>query len=242
MMRLTHILTCAESGQARPVATLTLPLASRIKSRLRVTLDDGREAGLFLERGLCLRDGDLLASPEGLTVRVRAAPENLSVASCPDPLLLARACYHLGNRHVPLAIAEGRLCYQHDHVLDAMLRGLGLAVGHEEGPFEPEPGAYAGSGGGPDLALDHAHAQGDGHSHGHGHAHRHGAGHDQGQVQGQGPGDRAGESASQGQAHDQGHGHRHAPPLNHKADPTPDPLATPAGRADEPDPGRPASA
>lgn len=162
MIRLTHLLTGAKAGDARPVATLTLPLASRIKSRLRVILDDGREAGLFLERGLSLRDGDLLASPEGLTVRVRAAPESLSVASCPDPLLLARACYHLGNRHVPLGIEAGRLRYQHDHVLDAMLRGLGLAVGHEEGPFEPEPGAYAGSGDGLDPARDHSHGHGHG--------------------------------------------------------------------------------
>lgn len=234
MIRLTHLLNGADSGDTTPDATLTLPLANRIKSRLRVTLDDGREAGLFLERGLSLRDGDLLASPEGLTVRVRAAPESLSVASCPDPLLLARACYHLGNRHVPLGIEAGRLRYQHDHVLDAMLRSLGLAVGHEEGPFEPEPGAYAGSGGGPDLARDHAH--------GHGHVHRHGVGHDQGQVQDQGPGDHAGESASQGQAHDPGHGHRHALPLTHQADPTQDPPGPPAGRGDEPDPSHPSSA
>ena len=122
-----------------------------------MTLDDGREAGLFLERGLSLREGDLLAGPEGLTVRVRAAPECLSVASCPDPLLLARACYHLGNRHVPLEIEAGRLRYRHDHVLDALLRGLGLAVSCEEGPFEPEPGAYA-SGAGHAHGQAHVHA------------------------------------------------------------------------------------
>ncbi len=223
MIRLTHLLTQAEAGDATPVATLTLPLASRIKSRLRVTLDDGREAGLFLERGLSLREGDLLAGPEGLTVQVRAAPESLSVAYCPDPLLLARACYHLGNRHVPLGIEAGRLRYRHDHVLDAMLRSLGLAVGREEGPFEPEPGAYAGSGGGHDLARDHAH--------GHGRAHRHGEGHDRGQD----PGELDGESTSHGQAHDQGHGHRHTPASGEGADPTHDPLGPPAWRGDEPD-------
>ena len=229
MMRLTHLLTEARSGQAKPVATLTLPLASRIKSRLRVTLDDGREAGLFLARGLSLREGDLLAGPEGLTVQVRAAPESLSVATCQDPLLLARACYHLGNRHVPLAIEGGRLRYQHDHVLDAMLRGLGLTVGIEEGPFEPEPGAYAGSGGGPDPARDH------------GHVHRHGVGHDQGPGEGDGDGDGDGESANHGQpprqvqAHD--HGQRHAPPLSHEANPDHDPPAPPARRGNEPEPG-----
>jgi urease accessory protein len=146
-------LTCLLDQTARVTATLTLPLASRVKSRLRVTLDDGREAGLFLERGLSLKEGDLLggAEAEGLVVQVRAAPETLSVARCPDVLLLARACYHLGNRHVPVCIRAEQLSYPHDPVLDAMLRGLGLAVGVEQLPFEPEPGAYAGSG--------HAHGQ-----------------------------------------------------------------------------------
>ena len=224
MIRLTHLLTQAEAGDATPVATLTLPLASRIKSRLRVTLDDGREAGLFLERGLSLREGDLLASPQGLTVRVRAAPESLSVASCPDPLLLARACYHLGNRHVPLGIEAGRLRYRHDHVLDAMLRSLGLAVGREEGPFEPEAGAYAGSGGGPGLARDHAH----GHSHGHLHGEGHDRGHDPGELDGETAIHDQAYYQAHGHAYDQGHGHRHTPAADQVADPTPDPLGPPA--------------
>ena len=115
---------------------------------------------MFLERGQVLRDGDLLASADGLVVQVRAAAEPVSEVACPDPLLLARACYHLGNRHVPLQIREGRLRYQHDHVLDEMLRGLGLHPRFSEAPFEPEPGAYGGS----------AHGHGQDHSH-HTHAH-----------------------------------------------------------------------
>jgi urease accessory protein len=117
-------------------------LEQRIRSRLRVRLDDGREAGLFLERGMVLRDGDLLADPGGLTVQVRAAAEPLSRARASDPVLLARACYHLGNRHVPLEIAGQWVRYQPDHVLDQMLRRLGLEVSSEKAPFDPEPGAY----------------------------------------------------------------------------------------------------
>ncbi|MBK8637624.1 MAG: urease accessory protein UreE [Chromatiaceae bacterium] len=159
MIRLTQKLTQA----AQADATLTLPLASRVKSRLRVTLDDGREAGLFLERGgLGLKDGDLLGDEEGRVVQVRAAPETLSVADCRDHLLLARACYHLGNRHVPVCIQADRLSYPHDPVLDAMVRGLGLAVRVELGPFEPEPGAYASGAG-------HAHGPAQADSHGHTH-------------------------------------------------------------------------
>lgn len=125
------------------VATLTLDLDSRLKSRAQVTLDDGREVGLTLPRGQILRGGDLLASEDGsCVVRIVAAPETVSTARAEDPLLLARVCYHLGNRHVPLQIENGWVRYQHDHVLDDMARGLGATVSCEQAPFEPEAGAY----------------------------------------------------------------------------------------------------
>jgi urease accessory protein len=88
---------------------------------------------------------------------VIAAPESVSVVRCADPFLLARACYHLGNRHVPLQIMPGELRYHHDHVLDDMLRQFGLEVTYASLPFEPEAGAYAS----------------DAHSHSHSHAHSH---------------------------------------------------------------------
>lgn len=127
-------------------ASLTLPLASRVKSRLRSILDDGRGVGLFLERGLTLNHGDLLVSTKGLVVEIIAADETVSTVHCTDPLLLARASYHLGNRHVALQINPGQLRYLHDHVLDDMLAGLGLNVKLEKAPFEPESGAYGSSG------------------------------------------------------------------------------------------------
>jgi urease accessory protein len=135
---------------------VSLTFDQRERSRLRVRLDDGREAGIVLARGETLRDGDRLTGEEGVVVRVRAAPEPLSTAASDDPLLLARACYHLGNRHVALQIGPGRLAWLHDHVLDNMVRGLGLTVTLEQAPFQPEPGAYGG------------HARGHGH-HGHDH-------------------------------------------------------------------------
>lgn len=129
-----------------PAATsVTLTFDQRQRRRLRVLLADGREAGILLERAEGLRDGDCLASEDGLVVAVRAAAESLSCAPCEDPLRLARACYHLGNRHVALQIGPGGLCYLHDHVLDDLVLGLGLAVTREQAPFEPEPGAYAGA-------------------------------------------------------------------------------------------------
>ena len=129
---------------ATPSVTLTLPFEKRQKSRLRVSLNDKQEAALMLERGSILRHGDLLRAENGLIVEVRAANEEVAVISTKDSFLLARACYHLGNRHIPLQIGEGWLRFQRDHVLEEMVKSLGLAVKHESSPFEPEGGAYSG--------------------------------------------------------------------------------------------------
>lgn len=137
---------------------LLLPFGERSKSRLRAVLDNGEEAGLFLERGTILRGGDLLMADDGRVVEVQAADESVSTVHTGDSVQLARACYHLGNRHVALQIGPGWLRYQHDHVLDDMLRGFGLEVRVELAPFEPEGGAY----------VSHAHANSTAHSHPHG--------------------------------------------------------------------------
>ena len=146
-----------------PDTKLVLNKDQRERSRLKVTLEDGREVGLFFEKGTTFREGDLIISDNGVLVEIKAATETVSTVKCDDPLLLAKACYHLGNRHVPLQIELGRVRYQHDHVLDDMVRGLGLDVVCEEAPFQPEPGAYGGT------SSHHSHSHG--HSHGHNHSH-----------------------------------------------------------------------
>lgn len=114
---------------AQTTASVTLPVDMRVKSRIKVTLNDGRQAGLLLPRGLLLRDGDILSNENGDEfIKVIAADEAVSVVRCADPFMLAKACWHLGNRHVPLQIMPGELRYHHDHVLDDMLRQFGLDV------------------------------------------------------------------------------------------------------------------
>lgn len=143
--------------------TLRLPYDLRKKSRFKTESIQGESLGVMLPRGRVLRDGDQLRDDSGRLVGVEAAPETLSIAATGDPYLLARAAYHLGNRHVPLQIGPGWLRYQHDHVLDAMVVGLGLRVTVESAPFEPEDGAYAtGDGGHRDHVDAHpAHADHD---------------------------------------------------------------------------------
>lgn len=138
----------------QPRERVVLPFERRQIARQRVVLESGREIGIMLPRGTVLRGGDLLRCPSGESVAVLAAAEEVSTVRCGDPLGLARIAYHLGNRHVALEIGDGWVRYGRDHVLDAMVRGLGGDVEHESAPFEPEAGAYA-------------------HGHGHSHGHRH---------------------------------------------------------------------
>lgn len=123
-------------------ATLTLPFDLRQRSRLRAALDDGREVGLFLPRGQVLRHGQKLLASDGTVVEIKAATETVSTVRATGRSLV-RAAYHLGNRHLTLQIGDDFLRYIHDHVLDAMVEGLGLEVLVEQAPFEPEAGAYS---------------------------------------------------------------------------------------------------
>jgi len=124
-------------------ALLVLPYELRQKSRLRTTVEGGEEVGLFLDRGTVLRDGDCLVADDGRVVRVSAAQESLLEVRCPDAPSLARAAYHLGNRHTPVQVGAGWLRLAADDVLAGMLRGLGATVTPILAPFEPEAGAYA---------------------------------------------------------------------------------------------------
>ncbi len=151
----------------RPASdSVALAYDERKRSRLRVTLASGTEAGIFLERGDHLQGGDrLLAEDDETVVEIIAAQEKLIEACANTPLLFARAAYHLGNRHVPVEIIPetgcGRLRFQSDHVLAEMVRDLGATIRETEAPFQPEARAYGG-------AHHHADETADLHDPGHG--------------------------------------------------------------------------
>ena len=138
MLRFSQVL----DDERAAATTVTLSYDQRSRSRQKVELDNGESAGLFLPRGVALRRGQRLVADSGEVVEVRAADETVSTVHVSESLAMARACYHLGNRHVALQIEDGFIRYQHDHVLDDMVRGLGLEVVVEQAPFEPEAGAY----------------------------------------------------------------------------------------------------
>lgn len=145
MLSITEFVTAKTAIKNAVPLTLTLPYEQRQKSRLRVTLDNGEEAALQLTRGSVLHNGQLLRAANGALVRICAAPESVSTAYANNPVLLIKAAYHLGNRHVAVQIGKNWLRYLSDHVLDEMVHQLGLRVVNGCAPFEPEAGAYGGN-------------------------------------------------------------------------------------------------
>lgn len=138
MLELTERIEAA----ARYDAVISLDYDSRKRGRLKTLTETDEEAGLFLDRGQILSEGDYLKATDGRVVLVKAAIEKLTEASTMDPTLFAKICYHLGNRHTPVEIQQGSVRFQPDHVLADLCRYWGLEVTGFEGSFNPERGAY----------------------------------------------------------------------------------------------------
>ena len=175
--------------------SLELPFEQRQKSRLHAKLASGEEVALMLPRGEILRGGDLVTASDGRIIEVVAQVEKLLHVECADAQALARAAYHLGNRHVPVEVGAGYLRLGADRVLEEMLKGLGAKVSAIESAFEPEAGAYGG--GHQHGEMGHGgkiHEFGEPHDHDHGHDHDHPHGHD----------------------HDHDHDHEHCDHPDHK--------------------------
>ena len=127
------------------IDTVTLPFLDRHRRRIRLVADSGTPFLLDLARAQHLADGDGLEFDNGSYVRVRAAPEPVIEIEADGPTDLLRIAWHLGNRHLPLQALDGRLRIRADHVIAAMVEGLGGRITRLDAPFDPEIGAYAGA-------------------------------------------------------------------------------------------------
>jgi urease accessory protein len=173
MIRATRV-----QGQYRwsepPADTVVLDFDDRHRRRMAMTGTRGLEFLLDLENAVALRGGDALVLDDGRLVEVVAAPEPLAEIRCNDPQHLVRVAWHLGNRHLPTQIMGKGLRIRRDHVIEAMVTGLGARVIEIEAPFDPEGGAYAEASHAHAEAHSHAHAEASAHAHAsHDHGHHH---------------------------------------------------------------------
>lgn len=183
-------------------ASVTLSFEDRHRRRIRMIDDSGDDFLLDLPHAVRLGHGDGLRLETGGMIMVKAANEPVLTISADDQLSASKLAWHVGNRHTPLQVLDdGRLRIIDDHVIKAMIEGLGGHVVAEIAPFDPLNGAYHGLGGGhghshshghdhfetDDGGQNHAHSHDHDHTHGgnsHGHSHRHSDGHSHNHGQG----------------------------------------------------------
>jgi urease accessory protein len=185
MIRATQVRSAHRWTEA-PADTIVLDFDDRHRRRMAMTGTRGLEFLLDLENAVALRGGDALVLDDGRLIEVVAAPEPLLEIRGSDPQHLVRVAWHLGNRHLPTQIMDKGLRIRRDHVIEAMVKGLGARVIEIEAPFDPEGGAYAGSGHShaaeaephghaahDHSSHDHHHDEHCDHDHHHGHSHAH---------------------------------------------------------------------
>ncbi|MBB3134367.1 urease accessory protein [Rhizobium pisi] len=168
MQRVTSYLP-AGTPSSHPTAQVKLPHDLRHLRRKLLHLENGEMVMLDLKDPVLFANGDLLVREDGELIEILAADEKLFEIRGRDRVHLVELAWHLGNRHLAAQIEEDRIVILRDHVIRAMLQGLGASVLEIDEPFQPARGAYHSHGG---HSHDHGHAAHDhGHSHAHGHDH-----------------------------------------------------------------------
>ena len=143
MRRALDIRKREEAAAAQEIDRVVLAADDRHRRRLVMTGEAGTRFLLDLPQAAMLRDGDGLVLDDGSIVRVVGKPEPLLEIAAPSEAARLAIAWHLGNRHVEVQVVGDRLRIRRDHVLEAMLRGLGAQLTPVEAAFDPEPGAYA---------------------------------------------------------------------------------------------------
>lgn len=156
---IAHVPKVQSQGENVDVVTLDYDL--RHRRRISMTGAEGLTFLLDLPQAHRLRGGDQLVLEDGRRVLVAAAPELLAEIRAASPGELVRIAWHLGNRHLPVMLEPDRILIRHDHVIEAMATQLGASIRHTKGPFDPEPGAYAGQTAGRHDHTGHHHHDGD---------------------------------------------------------------------------------
>lgn len=150
-------------------AKLALVHDERHLRRRRLELPEGGSVLVDLPEAVALSDGNVLVCDDGSEIVVEAAPEPLCAVTGRDALHLTELAWHLGNRHLAAQIEAGRILIARDHVIRAMVEGLGGTVVDVVEPFTPVRGAYRHG-----HAHEHARDHLENHHRGHGHSREHG--------------------------------------------------------------------
>lgn len=144
-MKAAEILPAGSWDTAKEIDRVLIDYDRRFRRRIVLNTILGAEVLIDLPQAIRLRDGDGLLVEAGV-VRVCAQAEELMEIHAHEDGELIRIAWHLGNRHLPVQLLDGRIRIRADHVIGEMVEGLGGHVDSIQAPFDPEAGAYAGGG------------------------------------------------------------------------------------------------
>ena len=150
-----------EASRPLPFDLAVLAHDERHLRRRVLQLAHGDKVLVDLADPVSLDHGDVLVLDDDRRVEIVAAEEEVYDIRAKDAVHLSELAWHIGNRHLAAQIEADRLLIPRDHVIKAMLEGLGATVSEISEPFLPVRGAYSG----------HGHSHDHGHHHDHGHAH-----------------------------------------------------------------------
>ena len=161
MQRVTSYLP-AGTPSSNPIDKVVLAHDLRHLRRKLLHLESGEMVMLDLKEPVLFADGDLLVRDDGELIAIVAADEKLFEIGGRDARHIVELAWHLGNRPLPAQIEAERILILRDHVIRAMLEGLGASVREITAPFQPVRGAYHSHGSHDHGSHDHGHH---GHSH-----------------------------------------------------------------------------
>lgn len=143
-MRSSSVLPAGTWDPANATDRVVIDYDDRHRRRILLRTETGAKLLLDLAQAVRLRDGDGLALDNDGVVLVCARPEKLLEIHAHEEGELVRIAWHLGNRHLPVQLLDDRIRIRADHVIQAMVEGLGGHVEEIDAPFDPEAGAYSG--------------------------------------------------------------------------------------------------
>jgi urease accessory protein len=136
-MRIIDHIVSPKVKEASPIIDrLALTWEQRQKSRQKLLTAQGKEIALALPTGTRLHAGDLLPTAEGW-IEVQLAPEDVLLIRPRSLQETVFVAYQIGNRHVPLEIADQGLKTLYEPVLEAYLVQQGIPVERTQLPFTP---------------------------------------------------------------------------------------------------------
>jgi urease accessory protein len=136
MRIIDHIVSPKAKGASLIIDRITLTWEQRQKSRQKLLTTQGKEIALALPTGTRLHAGDLLPTAEGW-IEVELAAEEVLLIRPRSLQETAFVAYQIGNRHLPLEIANQSLKTLYEPVLETYLTQQGISVERAQLPFTP---------------------------------------------------------------------------------------------------------